>query len=104
MSIEYLYNMSEEEKKQFPFAHSLIEEIVGFNKERHFDERGELLQVIENLIQDFSDLAIEMYVREVMLGHCEFPLPNVFDGWTDEEFDVLNKRYKTLKKLNNLTK
>ena len=104
MNIEYLYNMSEEEKKQFPLTSSLINELVDFNKERHFDERGELLERLEDFFSGFSDFSIELFIKCIMLGQCSFPLPNVVSNWADEEIDVLHKRYKILKKLNKLTK
>ena len=104
MGIEYLYNMNEEERKEFPLTSSLIDELIQFKKDSHFDERGELLECLESFMEEFSDFSIEFYIRKVMLGEFEIPLPNEFSGWSEEDLDILHKRYKLLKKLNKLTK
>lgn len=104
MNVEDLFNISKEERKDFPLTASLIDELIKFGEDAHFDERGELLECLEAYMEGFSDFSIEFYIRKVMLGEFEIPLPNEFSGWSEEDLDILHNRYKILKKLNKLTK
>ena len=104
MKVENLFNMNEEEKNSYPFTSCFIDSLKEFYEKEHFDEREELQESIEEFLVSFSGSNIDFIMRMIMLGQIPFPLPNELDGWTDEDFDIIHKRYKKLKKMNRLSR
>lgn len=104
MKVEDLFNMDKEEINSYPFSYALITMLKCFAETDHFYEREELLESIEQFLINFSSAHIDSVIKMIMVGKVEFPLPNELSGWSEEEFDIIHKRYKKLKKMNKLSK
>lgn len=92
--------LTDEQKEQYPYIQDLLNLIEKFDKRMTLDEK---LRTIEDYLEFCEEFAVERYVKGVLLGTTEIPIPTEMDYWSEEEKLKLFDRWDTINKLHALS-
>lgn len=92
--------LTDEQKEKYPYIQDLLNLIEKFDKRMTLDEK---LRTIEDYLEFCEEFAVERYVKGVLLGTNEIPIPTEMDYWSNEEKLKLFDRWDTINKLHALS-
>ena len=92
--------LTDEQKEKYSYLQDLLNLIEGLDKKMTLEEK---LRTVEDYLEFCEEYALERYIKGVLLGTNEIPLPEEFEDWTDKEKLQLFDRWSLINRMHTLS-
>lgn len=92
--------LTDEQKEKYPYIQDLLNMIEKLDKRLSLEDK---LRTIEDYLEFCEDYAVEKYVKGVLMGTNEIPLPTELEYWDDKEKLKLFDRWEIINRMHALS-